>query len=220
MKVGHADRARMPAARAEQIARQILASAALLTREEIVAKIDALTRRGSAHGRGQRALRSKPTVAAIGPVGLEDYAPAGSPSASLEFEEETGLALFRLGPPSDTVTFVRGDGVYLRPAEMRDFEAWAMLRETSRAFLTPWEPTWPGDDLTRAAFRRRLRRHEQEIDGDEAYPFLIFRDGDDALLGGLTLGQVNGASRSPRHWATGWAPPMRAWDICRAPCGR
>jgi ribosomal-protein-alanine N-acetyltransferase len=100
------------------------------------------------------------------------------------------LALFRLGPPSDTVTFVRGDGVYLRPAEMRDFEAWATLREKSRAFLTPWEPTWPGDDLTRAAFRRRLRRHEQEIDSDEAYPFLIFRDGDDALLGGLTLGQV------------------------------
>lgn len=100
------------------------------------------------------------------------------------------MALFRLGPPSDTVTFVRGDGVYLRPAEMRDFDAWATLREKSRAFLTPWEPTWPGDDLTRAAFRRRLRRHEQEIDSDEAYPFLIFRDADDALLGGLTLGQV------------------------------
>ena len=100
------------------------------------------------------------------------------------------MALFRLGPPSDTVTFVRGEGVYLRPPEMRDFEPWAALREKSRAFLTQWEPTWPGDDLTRAAFRRRLRRHEQEIDNDEAYPFLIFREGDNALLGGLTLGQI------------------------------
>lgn len=99
------------------------------------------------------------------------------------------MALFRLGPTSENATFVRGEGVYLRPPEMRDFEAWAGLRERSRAFLTPWEPTWPGDDLTRASFRRRLRRHQQEIDNDEAYPFLIFRD-DDALLGGLTLGQV------------------------------
>jgi [ribosomal protein S5]-alanine N-acetyltransferase len=100
------------------------------------------------------------------------------------------LALFRLGPSSDNATFVRGDAVYLRPPEMRDFEAWAGLRERSRSFLTPWEPTWPGDDLTRAAFRRRLRRHAQEIESDEAYPFLIFRETDDMLIGGLTLGQI------------------------------
>ena len=99
------------------------------------------------------------------------------------------MALFRLGPTSENATFVRGEGVYLRPPDMRDFEAWAGLRERSRAFLTPWEPTWPGDDLTRSSFRRRLRRHQQEIDSDEAYPFLVFRE-DDALLGGLTLGQV------------------------------
>jgi ribosomal-protein-alanine N-acetyltransferase len=99
------------------------------------------------------------------------------------------MALFRLGPPSENATFVRGEGVFLRPPDMRDFEAWAGLRERSRAFLTPWEPTWPGDDLTRSSFRRRLRRNQQEIDNDEAYPFLIFRD-DNALLGGLTLGQV------------------------------
>jgi len=109
------------------------------------------------------------------------------------------LALFRLGPPSETATFVRGDGVYLRPPEMRDFETWAALRDQSRAFLTPWEPSWPGDDLTRAAFRRRLRRHEQEIESDEAYPFLIFREFDDTLLGGLTLGQIK---RGVAHSAT------------------
>lgn len=100
------------------------------------------------------------------------------------------MALFRLGPASDSVNFVRGEGVNLRPPEMRDYEAWAGLRERSRGFLTPWEPTWPGDDLTRAAFRRRLRRHAQEIESDEAYPFLIFRESDNILVGGLTLGQV------------------------------
>jgi ribosomal-protein-alanine N-acetyltransferase len=100
------------------------------------------------------------------------------------------LALFRLGPANESVNFVRGDGVYLRPPEMRDYEAWTSLRERSRAFLTPWEPTWPGDDLTRAAFRRRLRRHAQEIERDESYPFMIFREADNSLVGGLTLGQI------------------------------
>ena len=41
-------------------------------------------------------------------------------------------------------------------------------------FPRPWEPTWPDDDLTRAAFRRRLRRQEEDIARDEAFSFLIF----------------------------------------------
>lgn len=100
------------------------------------------------------------------------------------------MALFRLGPSNDNANFIRGESVYLRPAEMSDHPAWARLREESRGFLTPWEPTWPADDLTRAAFRRRLRRQADEIERDESYPFLLFREGDNALLGGLTLGQV------------------------------
>ncbi len=100
------------------------------------------------------------------------------------------MALFRIGVTSESANFVRGDGVYLRPPEMADFEQWAALRQLSRPFLTPWEPTWPTDDLTRAAFRRRLRRHASEIGNDDAYPFLLFRECDDALLGGLTFGQV------------------------------
>jgi ribosomal-protein-alanine N-acetyltransferase len=99
------------------------------------------------------------------------------------------MALFRLYPSIHAPTLVRGEGIYLRPADMSDFEAWAELRAQSRAFLTPWEPTWPSDDLTRGAFRRRVRRNQQEINNDEAYPFLLFRD-DDVLAGGLTLGQV------------------------------
>ncbi len=99
------------------------------------------------------------------------------------------MALFRLYPPVHAPTLVRGEGLYLRPPEMGDFEAWAALRAQSRRFLTPWEPTWPSDDLTRSAFRRRVKRNQQEINNDEAYPFLLFRD-DDVLAGGLTLGQV------------------------------
>ena len=85
---------------------------------------------------------------------------------------------------------LRGEGVYLRGSEMRDFVAWASLRERSRAFLTPWEPTWPSDDLTRASFRYRVRRHAEEMARDEAYSFFVFREADDVLVGGLTLGHV------------------------------
>jgi ribosomal-protein-alanine N-acetyltransferase len=85
---------------------------------------------------------------------------------------------------------VRGEGLYLRAPEMRDHDEWSKLRSRSRAFLTPWEPVWPADDLTRSAFRRRLRRHAEEMERDEAYTFLVFRESDDILLGGLTLGQV------------------------------
>ncbi len=99
------------------------------------------------------------------------------------------MALFRLGFPNEATTLVRGDGVVLRPAEMRDFDQWSILRERSRTFLTPWEPIWPADDLTRASFRRRLRAQAEEIESDEAYPMLVFRD-DEVLVGGLTIGQI------------------------------
>ncbi|MFG1463029.1 GNAT family protein [Xanthobacter sp. DSM 24535] len=85
---------------------------------------------------------------------------------------------------------IMGEGVYLRVPQMRDFEAWQALREESRAFLTPWEPLWPADDLTKGAFRHRLRRYARDMQRDEAYPLFVFRTGDDVLLGGLTLSNV------------------------------
>jgi [ribosomal protein S5]-alanine N-acetyltransferase len=100
------------------------------------------------------------------------------------------MALFRLTKPMEPEPLVRGDGVFLRPAASADFHAWARLREQSRTFLTPWEPTWPDDDLTRAAFRRRLRRQAEETTRDESFAFLIFDATSDELLGGLTLGGV------------------------------
>ena len=77
----------------------------------------------------------------------------------------------------------------------------------SRGFLEPWEPTWPDDDLTNAAFRRRLRRQEEDMARDEAYPLFIFDQTSDELLGGITLGGIRrGVSQTVRS-AIGWAPP-------------
>ena len=83
-----------------------------------------------------------------------------------------------------------GDGVRLRPHRASDFAEWASLREGSRHFLQPWEPTWPADDLTRAAYRRRLATYAQDIERGVAYPFLVFRESDTAMVGGITLANV------------------------------
>ena len=100
------------------------------------------------------------------------------------------MAFFRSVNFSEPVTSVGGDGVFLRAPQPADFTEWAELREASRAFLVPWEPTWPADDLTRASFRRRLRRYSEDQRADLAYPFFLFRQADNALVGGLTLGNI------------------------------
>jgi ribosomal-protein-alanine N-acetyltransferase len=85
---------------------------------------------------------------------------------------------------------VEGEGVWLRPPRASDFAEWRELRAQSRAFLQPWEPTWPADDLSRAAFRRRLLAYARDREIGLAYPFFVFRTSDDALAGGITLSNV------------------------------
>jgi ribosomal-protein-alanine N-acetyltransferase len=100
------------------------------------------------------------------------------------------MAFFRTINFSEPLPTIEGDGVMLRTPQIADFEEWVALRETSRDFLTPWEPTWPVDDLTRAAFRRRVKRYAEDLRTDQGYAFLIMRSSDDALVGGLTLANI------------------------------
>jgi len=92
--------------------------------------------------------------------------------------------------PGGQQPVIRGEGVYLRYPRMADFLPWSRVRGDSRAFLTPWEPVWATDELTRGAFRRRLKRYARETRHDTAYAFFVFREEDDALLGGCTLSNV------------------------------
>jgi len=85
---------------------------------------------------------------------------------------------------------IEGEGVYLRPPRWSDFPTWRHLRQQSREFLQPWEPTWPSDDLSRAAFRRRLAAYARDREIGAAYPFFVFRSSDGALTGGITLSNV------------------------------
>jgi ribosomal-protein-alanine N-acetyltransferase len=98
------------------------------------------------------------------------------------------MALFSVW--SETLPVIEGEGVFLRTPQGSDFPQWAELRARSREFLVPWEPIWPADDLTRSAFRNRMRRYARELREDLTYPFFIFRAGDRALVGGATLTHV------------------------------
>ncbi len=100
------------------------------------------------------------------------------------------MALFRLPSASPPALAPRGRGLLLRMPDLSDYPQWAALREQSREFLTPWEPIWPSDDLTRAGFRRRLRRYTEDVLEDRAYPFIIIREEDEALIGAVTLANV------------------------------
>jgi [ribosomal protein S5]-alanine N-acetyltransferase len=100
------------------------------------------------------------------------------------------MAFFRTINFTDPLPSIAGDGVILRTPQMTDYGDWAALRESSRDFLRSWEPTWPADDLTRSAFRRRVRRYAEDQRTDQGYAFLIVRDPDSALVGGLTLANI------------------------------
>jgi ribosomal-protein-alanine N-acetyltransferase len=91
---------------------------------------------------------------------------------------------------AETPPAIEGEGLYLRQPQMSDFPEWAALREKSRSFLEPWEPIWPADDLTRSAFRRRLKRYAEDQRSDQAYSFFVFRTQGDVLVGGITLSNV------------------------------
>jgi ribosomal-protein-alanine N-acetyltransferase len=100
------------------------------------------------------------------------------------------MAFFRTINFAEPLPAILGEGVTLRTPQMADYVEWATLRETSREFLVPWEPTWPADDLTRGAFRRRVRRYAEDQRTDQAYAFMLFRNSDDKLVGGLTLANI------------------------------
>lgn len=99
---------------------------------------------------------------------------------------------------------IDGGGVYLRAPELRDYQDWAEVREASRAFLTPWEPTWAADETSRGSYRYKLRRYIEDARDDKAYALFVFREEDDALVGGVTLSNIRrgvAQTASLGYWA-------------------
>lgn len=79
----------------------------------------------------------------------------------------------------------------LQRPQMADYQIWANLRRESSEFLKPYEPQWSQDELSKSAFRARLRRQEADIVSGRGLPWFLFdRFNPDILLGGLTISNI------------------------------
>ena len=78
----------------------------------------------------------------------------------------------------------------LRLPEHRDFREWAKLRHQSRAFLSPWEPIWAADHLSRASFANRVYWSQRAIKNGNAVPLFVFHKEAGQLVGAITLDNI------------------------------
>jgi ribosomal-protein-alanine N-acetyltransferase len=78
----------------------------------------------------------------------------------------------------------------LRPPVHADFNAWSSLRHESRDFLTPWEPAWADDHLSRRAFTNRVYWASRSVSSGTALPLFMFRRQDDRIVGAITLDNI------------------------------
>lgn len=78
----------------------------------------------------------------------------------------------------------------LRPPVHADFRHWAALREQSREFLAPWEPSWARDHLSRKSFVNRVYWANRSIAQGTALPMFLERREDGRLVGAITLDNI------------------------------
>jgi len=78
----------------------------------------------------------------------------------------------------------------LRQPVLSDFRDWSSLRRQSEEFLTPWEPVWSGDHLSRKGFANRVYWAQRSISNGAAVPLFLIRREDQKLLGAITLDTI------------------------------
>ena len=71
-----------------------------------------------------------------------------------------------------------------------DYREWASLRSSSLEFLTPWEPSWATDHLTRKSFTNRVYWAQRSVNNGNAVPVFLERREDKAILGAITLDNI------------------------------
>ena len=78
----------------------------------------------------------------------------------------------------------------LRLPEHRDFREWAKRRHESKAFLSPWEPIWAADHLSRASFTNRVYWSQRAVKNGNAVPLFVFHKEAGQLVGAITLDNI------------------------------
>lgn len=78
----------------------------------------------------------------------------------------------------------------LRPPIHADFRDWAALRQHSLGYLTPWEPSWAADHLSRKSFTNRVYWARRAVSSGSALPLFLIRRSDQLLVGAITLDNI------------------------------
>ncbi|KAF0174345.1 MAG: ribosomal-protein-alanine N-acetyltransferase [Rhodobacteraceae bacterium] len=94
------------------------------------------------------------------------------------------MLTFRRRPTVET------ERMTLRLPVHADYRAWSSLREASAEHLTPWEPVWAHDHLSRKAFTNRVYWAGRAEANGTALPLLLIRREDQRLLGAVTLDNI------------------------------
>ncbi|KFI27538.1 GCN5 family acetyltransferase [Paenirhodobacter enshiensis] len=85
---------------------------------------------------------------------------------------------------------VETERMTLRLPAHGDFRDWSLLRQESREFLTPWEPSWSDDHLSKRAFTNRVYWAQRAEIAGTAVPFFLIRREDGRVLGAITLDNI------------------------------
>ncbi|WP_456385830.1 GNAT family N-acetyltransferase [Profundibacter sp.] len=85
---------------------------------------------------------------------------------------------------------IQSERMILRAPQHSDFRNWSTLRQNSEGFLTPWEPTWSKDHLTRKGYSNRVYWSTRSINAGSAVPVFLERREDGMLLGAITLDNI------------------------------
>ena len=84
-----------------------------------------------------------------------------------------------------------------------DFKKWKQVRYSSKEFLTPWEPKWNTDHLTRKSFSNRVYWSKKAINQGTGLPLFLFDSATDELYGAITLDNIRRGRRKVEPWDTG-----------------
>ena len=86
--------------------------------------------------------------------------------------------------------WIETERMTLRLPAHGDFRAWSALRRDSADFLTPWEPAWAPDHLSRRSFTNRVYWSARAEANGTAVPLFLVRRADEVLLGAITLDNI------------------------------
>ncbi len=87
-------------------------------------------------------------------------------------------------------TNLRSFRITLRPPMLGDWQAWAQVREANQDHIQPFDPRWPAKAFTYGLFERRTHRQAREWDLGLANAFLIFKNEDNSLIGGMNINNI------------------------------